>query len=118
MEENFESDEADSAAAEKPEAWLESGTTSWDGSWDRSSRGRSTLDSMGRSSYAMSQRQQQRASSTPSLSESARHDVYAGRRKSTTHSTLVEDTDENTTGLKFGAGRLMRALRRRDTWEQ
>lgn len=126
MEREFETNEAFSARLEKPEAWLEGGTTSYDGS----SRGHSTLGSqgprgstgaLGRLSYARSQRH--RASSLPSLSESAINDIFQGRRKSTqTMSTPVEDANRNNIGLAVGGQQSTRAQRRgsvdcRDSWE-
>lgn len=131
MEREFETNEAFSARLQKPEARLESGTMSWDGSF----LDHSTMDSLGsrglraalgRSSYARSQRR--RASSTPSLSESAIHDIFQGRRRSTqTTSTLVEDACKNNTGLAVGGQESMRAQRTRaerrgsvdsrDSWE-
>lgn len=126
MVREFETNEAFSARLEKPEARLESGMMSWDGS----SLGHSTMDSLGsrgliaalgRSSYARSQRR--RASSTPSLSQSAIHDIFQGKRRSTqTTSTLVEDAGKNNVGLDAGGQVPTRAERRRsvdsrDSWE-
>ncbi|KAG6367068.1 hypothetical protein INS49_001250 [Diaporthe citri] len=131
MEKEFETNEAFSARLEKPEARLESGMISWDGS----SPGHSTIDSLGsrgliaalgRSSFARSQRR--RASSTPSLSQSAIHDIFQGKRRSTqTTSTLVEDADKHNIGLDSGGQmstrvQQTRAERRgsvdsRDSWE-
>lgn len=126
MVREFETNEAFSARLEKPEARLESGMMSWDGS----SLGHSTMDSLGsrgliaalgRSSYARSQRR--RASSTPSLSQSAIHDIFRGKRRSTqTTSTLVEDAGKNNVGLDVGGQVPTRAERRRsvdsrDSWE-
>lgn len=131
MEREFETNEAFSARLEKPEARLESGMMSWDGS----SLGRSAVDSLGsrdstgsfgRLPYDRSQRH--RASSTPSMSESAILDIYQGRRRSSqTTSTLVEDARKNKPGLAVGGqvstrAQGTRAERRgsvesRDSWE-
>lgn len=131
MEREFETNEAFSARLEKPEARLESGTMSWDGS----SLGHSTMDSLGsrgliaalgRSSYARSQRH--RASSTPSLSQSAIYDIFRGKRRSTqTMSTLVEDAGTNNVGLPVGGeestrtqqtrAERRRSVESRDSWE-
>lgn len=104
-------DEVSSAKVEQPEARLESGTTSWDGS----SPGHPTLDSIGRLSYTRSQRH--RASSMQSLSESAIHDIYQGRRESK-QLALVEDSDKNNAGFTMAGRWLKRAFRRRDSWER
>lgn len=127
MEREFETNEAFSARLEKPEARLESGMMSWDGS----SLGRSAVDSLGsRDSTGLpyDRNQRHRALSTPSMSESAILDIYQGRRRSSqTVSTLVEDARKNNTGLAVG-GQLStraqgtRAERRgsvesRDSWE-
>lgn len=128
MEREFETYEAFSARLEKPEARLESGMSSWDGL----SVSRSALDALasrgsaGRPSVARSQRH--RASSTPSLSESAINDIFQGRRKSTqTTSTLVETAGRNNMGLAVGGQAATRAPRTgaerrrsvdsRDSWE-
>lgn len=93
MERKFETNEAYSARLEKPEARLESGMMSWDGT----SQAHSAFNSMGSLSYARGQRH--RASSTPSLTESAINDIYQGRRRSTqTSSTLVEAAGRNKIG--------------------
>lgn len=126
MERNFETNEAFSARLEKPEVQLESGTTSWDGS----SVHHSTLGSLGpHGSMGVfgrlfhARRQRHRASSLPSLSESAINDIFQGRRRSTqTTSTLVEDANRNDMRLAAGGQQLTRAPRRRsvdsrDSWE-
>lgn len=111
MERNFSTDEVSSAKVERPETRLESGTTSW----DRSAPGHPTLDAIGRLSYTRSQRH--RASSMQSLSESAIHDIYQGRRKSK-QSALVEDSGKNNTGFTMAGRWLKQALSRRDSWER
>lgn len=118
MERQFETDEAFSALVGNPEARLGSGTsgmTSLDGSPPAHPAVGST--SMGRLSHTDTRSQRHRASSTPSLSESAIYDIYQGRRKPT-RPTLVEDTDKNNAWFTVGGHWLMSALRRRDSWER
>lgn len=131
MEREFETNEAFSARLEKPEARLESGMMSWDGSSLAGSTmdplgSRSLISALGRSSYARTQRR--RASSTPSISKSAIFDIYQGRRQSSrTTSTLVADAGKDNTGLADGGqaptrAQPTRAERRRsvdsrDSWE-